>query len=201
MKAYSYTIECNDGPSEDPHQKYGHVIAAENEAAANAIIDLEFKNRKMYSKEVVKVYDLDAIVNDLIKKLSEVDDLATSLVLPVTTPLAGIVDNPLRKAGYQVTSRKWRGAETDLNIYFFPRKVLRTRTFCPEKFEGDLEGAIKVLPDSQQYMYLNGVVWFVKSPKFSGQKRVAVDTGLRYKDIIQDAETNHVLENIKRLME
>lgn len=83
----------------------------------------------------------------------------------------------------------------------FPDKVLRSQTFCPEKFEGDLEGAIGVLSDSRQYMYLNGIVWFVKSPEYSGQKRVAIDTGLRYKDIVQDVKPNYALDSIRRLME
>jgi len=81
----------------------------------------------------------------------------------------------------------------------FPKSVLRSRTFCPEKFEGNLQGALEVTPDCIEYMYLNGVVWWLP---FRGRTvDNVIDTGLRYKDIIQDVKDNKVLSEIRALME
>lgn len=199
MKAYYFSISCNDGIGEDPHQKYSHTIKANSEQEANAIIDEEFKNRKMYEKSISKVYDLDLFISKIIEGINEVNDFARYFQCAVPTPIASLVGNLLKTKGYRVPSCRWTGANTNITVEFFPRKVLRTQIFHPEAFEGNLDKAITdALPNNVEYMYLNGVVWFVESKK---DKRVAVDTGLRYKDIIQDVVENRALNNIKALME
>ena len=201
MKAYTFSIECNDGHGEDPHQKYSYTVQANSEAEANAIINEEYKHRKMYEKSIDKTYDLDLFIDKIIEEIKSSADITMSYLGAVPTPIANMVSNILKQRGYGVTTR-WTGANTNIRVEFFPRKVLRTRTFCPAAFEGNLEKAIEeALPDSIEYMYLNGVVWYVKSPEHCGQKRTAIDTGLRYKDIIQDVVPNEPLEHIKTLME